>query len=981
MPVNIIDTLKPKNNGTFPIVEAVDVAVSADLRLPEALAAKADASALAEIDSAVAAKANASDVDTATANLQGQINQIEISASSEAVVAPEVAAARVGADATSYTTLKERLDAEQDKQSADILAVDAKIDKMLVSTKNLFNSDWEEGAISLDTGNDIVSASSLRSDFITVEYGKTYTLSGKTEGANAPYVIFYDSSKQPVTVSGNIWMQLSAAAVGTLWYPKTFSLPNNSSIKFIRFTMSKIDIEETQFEVGTVASDYIPPKIISEEYVEQLEDVVKTDDIFKSSKNLFASEWTEGEINVETGAENASSVSLRSDFIPVEYGETYTLSGETEEANAPYVFLYDSEKSPVTVDGNIFIRLTNQTIGTLWYPKTFSIPNRSSIAYIRFSMTKIDIEKTQFEKGGIATAYVPPKVIDPDLIVTDDSQYVKRDELFVQSKNVFDSEWIEGAINLDTGVDIANDNYLRSDFLQIQYGRTYTLSCETSEANAPYVIFYNSSKEPVEINNSIAMHLTGDVTGSLWYPKTFDIPNDSRIAFIRFSMIKIELDKTQLELGSTATAYVAPQCIPSGLVEDNFTGTTYTMTYDGTDLSLEDSKGNVQTVTISGGGSSDLLHHSKNIGMTWENKGINLDTGANDDSDTNKSRTNYIPVEGGKTFAFDMNECQNAYAEYVFYYTSNKTPILIDTDNNRYWTRLTSGWFPKTLEIPTGKNIAFIRLLQTTAGTDKTHSQCEENTISTTYRSSSANEFDTAKMPNSASGFIGKDIVVLGDSITAMETTGGWLPYFKASTKPNTCNNYAVGGSSWCDSTSGVVYDGRSSTENSIGNQVYNAVAANLPNVDCIIISAGTNDTNVTNPSDADIEAQFYNNDMTIKPLSDVDRTTWEGAMRYTVETLKNKYPLAKIFICTPVQRYYVSDEPVRSLYSTIKTKNEIIKKMCMRLGIECIDTEACGISGMSEFDFVDRFHLKPWAAKKLSRYIISRYMQWFNVE
>ena len=92
MSVKIIDTLKPKNNGTFPIVEAVDVAVTSELRLPEALEAKA----------------NASDVSTATANLQGQINQIEISATAEAVVAPEVAAARVGEDGTEYETLKER---------------------------------------------------------------------------------------------------------------------------------------------------------------------------------------------------------------------------------------------------------------------------------------------------------------------------------------------------------------------------------------------------------------------------------------------------------------------------------------------------------------------------------------------------------------------------------------------------------------------------------------------------------------------------------------------------------------------------------------------------------------------------------------------------------------------------------------------------------------------------------------------------------
>lgn len=40
--IEIIDTLKPKNNGDFPIVEAADVATSNSQRLPAALDLKAD---------------------------------------------------------------------------------------------------------------------------------------------------------------------------------------------------------------------------------------------------------------------------------------------------------------------------------------------------------------------------------------------------------------------------------------------------------------------------------------------------------------------------------------------------------------------------------------------------------------------------------------------------------------------------------------------------------------------------------------------------------------------------------------------------------------------------------------------------------------------------------------------------------------------------------------------------------------------------
>lgn len=71
---------------------------------------KADTSALSALSGRVNAKADTEDVNAAVADLQTQINQIEISSSAEAVVAPEVIAARVDADGTEYETLKERID-------------------------------------------------------------------------------------------------------------------------------------------------------------------------------------------------------------------------------------------------------------------------------------------------------------------------------------------------------------------------------------------------------------------------------------------------------------------------------------------------------------------------------------------------------------------------------------------------------------------------------------------------------------------------------------------------------------------------------------------------------------------------------------------------------------------------------------------------------------------------------------------------------
>ena len=368
------------------------------------------------------------------------------------------------------------------------------------------------------------------------------------------------------------------------------------------------------------------------------------------------------------------------------------------------------------------------------------------------------------------------------------------------------------------------------------------------------------------------------------------------------------------------------------------------------------------------------IYDSKNIGFAWESGSIDLDTGLNN-AVSGRLRTQYVPVAGGKTYAFNVAESENTYAEYVFYYTADKTPILIDTDNNRYYTRLTNGFFPKTLEIPTGKNIAYIRMMVTTTAFDYYHGQTEENTFSTSYRSHEQRETGDTDYPNNISGYLGKRILLFGDSITAQNN---WSKWFETSVKPETLYNYAVGGATWCDPTSGIIYDGTSGTYNVLGNQVQRAVNNDIKNIDCIIILAGTNDTNVTFPNDEDIEGAFFDSSMNAIALADVDRTTWQGAMRWSLETLLLRYPQAKIFVCSPVQRTYNSSEPTLSLYSTIKGKGETIEKMAKRMGVEFVDTMQCGISSQRSKDFADGLH--PWqrTSEKIARYIMARYMAHF---
>ena len=363
-----------------------------------------------------------------------------------------------------------------------------------------------------------------------------------------------------------------------------------------------------------------------------------------------------------------------------------------------------------------------------------------------------------------------------------------------------------------------------------------------------------------------------------------------------------------------------------------------------------------------------MVKPSKNLNGNWELGGIEYTTGTPYQSTTNV-RSKLIPVEKGKTYAFDISERSRAYSCYAFFYDETGAYI----SGSRITTQF--GFFPKIITVPDNDSIKYIRLNMQTADVDISNGQAEENIMSTTYRDPAQPTFNKMEMSNSIINYMGKKIVVFGDSITAMgddssTASKGWTSWFKASVKPSAYHTYAVGGSSVCDYASGDF----------LSEQIDAFINDSINDIDCFIISSGTNDLNHTIPTDAEIEAQFYDANMDTLPLSDVDKTTWPGALRYAVETLRNNSKKAKIFICTPVNRTYDSNEPVRSLYGTIKDKCEIIKKMCYRLGVECIDTHECGVYGNTYY-LTDKLHTSEVGARMISEYIISRYMQWFNIE
>jgi len=234
--------------------------------------------------------------------------------------------------------------------------------------------------------------------------------------------------------------------------------------------------------------------------------------------------------------------------------------------------------------------------------------------------------------------------------------------------------------------------------------------------------------------------------------------------------------------------------------------------------------------------------------------------------------------------------------------------------------------------------------------------------------------------------FLNKKIMILGDSISALPSGGrAWQDYCYSIIVPQTAINLAVGGATWADKA-GTIYDGNpvingpdNNVNNTIGNQVQKVLNNNYPEPDILIILAGTNDILPT-LNDESIEAEFWTGTAN-KPLDQANRMNLAGAIRYSVETLRNFYPNAQIFITTPLQR---SNTTVNQ-YPTTLAKVEVIKKIALRMSVPVINQTECGVYGMTGVvdvatgDYNDGLHLSIQGAKKVGRYIARYLIKWFS--
>ncbi len=176
-----------------------------------------------------------------------------------------------------------------------------------------------------------------------------------------------------------------------------------------------------------------------------------------------------------------------------------------------------------------------------------------------------------------------------------------------------------------------------------------------------------------------------------------------------------------------------------------------------------------------------------------------------------------------------------------------------------------------------------------------------------------------------------KQLLIFGDSITETGTMNedgsgyteatrvNWPTFAQDMLDTTKFKNYAKSGASYRDveATTGRQW---------LSNQITLAMSDTTNDAaDIIVLSLGTNDGAVTDTDGA------YDDAMAVETLEALDRTKLHQAIRYAMWTIRTKYPDAKCFVATPIQR--ASREQPESL------RNAIIK-MANRYNFIVIDAE-----------------------------------------
>ena len=145
---------------------------------------------------------------------------------------------------------------------------------------------------------------------------------------------------------------------------------------------------------------------------------------------------------------------------------------------------------------------------------------------------------TQVEEIGKQVNGLREISISPTQPTSNESVWIKK------GKNKFNKNAIVSNhyINKDTGALISNENYIASDYINVENISQITISASSyPDATAPGLCFYDKNKTFIK-GQTIPKQ-----------EQTIEISNN--VVFIRTSLLNNQLDSLQIEQGSTVTSY------------------------------------------------------------------------------------------------------------------------------------------------------------------------------------------------------------------------------------------------------------------------------------------------------------------------------------------------------------------------------------------------------------------------------------------
>lgn len=395
------------------------------------------------------------------------------------------------------------------------------------SGKNILNFDavlkyWNAIYTSSDNVYSLTDVSSMYKNpyVLDLEVGKNYTFSIQGATQNSTNI------KLEILKDGTVIQFISAINGDSKTFEvesgATYTLRGNYATREYPVIFNK-----PMLRLSTTDDTYEPYGVMpSPDYPSEIENI--------KGKNLFDGEYELGSINFSTGKlETATNIIRTKNYQRVSSDEDYilTLPNEVTGIN---VYYYNNES---------FIKAASLTL--INHVVKFKTPNNSNKVKWRFNTDYVILDnKTQLEKGSVATRYVPYGNIQ---IVETGKNIAK----FDQSKNTNINSWIytsNVANNITATKKGTGDSFYATFVANVVKGEQYVFSTSTSKHISMYCysdkLWGTAIKglSAVGLSSAVPLKFTSNYTGQM-------------IIGLYGTTTSVEAKDFQLEKGSTATPY------------------------------------------------------------------------------------------------------------------------------------------------------------------------------------------------------------------------------------------------------------------------------------------------------------------------------------------------------------------------------------------------------------------------------------------